>query len=168
MGGRGSSSASSKNKSLTIYEQALKSTKAEADAIMERAGIGKGGISENIPQWILDRENNGTRSREMSIERETEKAVLVNTNNSLYGNPQDTKFWVPKSQLQSVEKTKQEIKDKAANSLVSQKYSNYLKKLAQSNGIKIGNTSSWSKITDKLRKSKIDVLTREQFQNSKL
>lgn len=40
MGGRGSSSVSSKNKSLTIYEQALKSTKSEVQSIMERAGIG--------------------------------------------------------------------------------------------------------------------------------
>ena len=164
MGGRGASSAS---RAVTVYDKALKESRGYAEMLIER--MGSGGIAEQIPQWIIDKDTRlGIRTSEMYVVRETERALLVSDEARMFGASQDGEFWVPKSQLQSAAKTKQEIYDKAANSFVSDMYTSYLKKTAAENNVKIGNLgSSWGKITAKLQKKGLTVMSREEFKKSK-
>lgn len=164
MGGRGASSASSGG---TVYDKALKASKGDAEMMIER--MGSGGIAEQIPQWIIDKDTRSRiRTSEMSVIRETEKALLVSDHAQMFGFSRADEFWVPKSQLQSAAKTKQEIYDKAANRVVSQMYTSYLEKTAAENNVKIGNLgSSWDKITAKLQKKGLTVMSREEYKNSK-
>lgn len=164
MGGRGASSATAKTGGGTVYENALKA--AENVYSVELSNVGGGNISDQIPQWILDKNGIAVRSGFFKIKHETEKAILVSTNSSFFGGVDET-FWVPKSQLQSAEKTRQDILTNGANKIVSQQYTNYLKQLASSNGVKLGNTSSWEKITAKLQKSGVAVKSRDEFKKSK-
>lgn len=164
MGGRGSSSTTAKTGGGTVYENALKS--AESVFSVHLSNVDGEGISGQIPQWILDKNGITVRSRAFAVVHETEKAVLVSTRGSWFGGV-DEEFWVPKSQLQSAEKTRQEILVSGANKIVSQQYTNYLNQLASSNGVKIGNISSWEKITAKLQKSGVAVKSRDEFKNSK-
>ncbi len=164
MGGRGGSSASAKAQAGgTVYESALRSARSVAAAEINNL---HGGISDQIPQWILDRESRGIR-RDFVVKRETEKAILVSSAGDMAKGIRDTSFWVPKSQLQSVEKTKQEILERAANKIVSMKYSNYLKDTAAGAGVKVGNLGSWEKITAKLRSNGVAVMSRDEFKDSK-
>lgn len=166
MGGRGTRSTTNatKNHRVTVYENALKS--AESVSALELKSLETGNIAANIPGWILERNGIYGHAHSFAVERETDKAILVNDNKSRYGG-QDTKFWVPKSQLQSVEKTRQEILEKTANQIVSQKYTNYLKHLASANNVKLGNISSWDKITARLKKKGVAVMSRDGFKFSK-
>lgn len=165
-GGQKSMSSKAKAKSLTVMEQVMNDPFVRRSAEYEISLLDPKGIGAQIPQWIINRESDGLR-KNFQVKRETEKAILVSSSGDVYKGIRNTEFWVPKSQLQSVEKTKQEIWEKHANRAVSEKYSTYLNSTAASAGVKVGNLSSWEKITAKLQKSGVAVMTRDEFKNSK-
>lgn len=166
MGGRGASSASSGGGSATVIDNARKSALNSAK-VKSLDKLADNSVAARIPQWILDRETDGIRGSRLSIIKETEKAVLVTNHGKDYGAPRDKQFWVPKSQLKSKAEIKKEAIEGEAKRIVSQKYGNYLKSLASSSGVKVGNLSSWDKITEKLKKSGVSVMTRDEYQKSK-
>lgn len=165
MGGRGSSSASSGG-STTVIDNARKSALSSAK-VKSLDKLADNAVAARIPQWILDRETDGIRGSRLSIIRETEKAVLVTNHGKDYGASRDKEFWVPKSQLKSKAEIKKETIESEAKRIVSQKYGNYLKSLASSSGVKVGSLGSWDKITEKLKKSGVSVMTRDEYQKSK-
>lgn len=165
-GGQKSMSSKSKVKNLTVLEQAMNDPFVKRSAETEISFLNPNGIGAQIPQWIINRESDGLR-KNFQVKRETEKAILVSSSGDASKGIRNTEFWVPKSQLQSVEKTKQEIWEKHANRAVSEKYTAYLNTTAESAGVKVGNLSSWDKITAKLQKSGVAVMTRDEFKNSK-
>lgn len=152
------------NSSATVYENALKSAENISSSALRN--LENDNISSHIPQWILQKNGVEVRGHTYSVERETDKAILVNNNAGMYGG-RDKKFWVPKSQLQPVEKTRKEILEKTANQIISQKYTSYLKQLASTNNVKLGNVSSWDKITAKLKKMGVTVMSRDEYKLSK-
>ena len=169
MGGRGASSASSAASgggSATVIDNARKAALSSVK-VKNIDKLADSAVAARIPQWILDRETDGIRGSRLSIIRETEKAVLVTNHGKDFGASRNKEFWVPKSQLKSKAEIRKEAIDGEARRIVSQKYSNYLKSLASSSGVKVGNLSSWGKITEKLKKSGVSVLSRDEYQKSR-
>lgn len=155
MGGRGSSSKSGGGGGGSLTE----SEKKYMDMINGGPSITIDGKESYVPEWIQKRESLGNS---LYVVRQTDKAVLVKEFDVAQTGRRN-QAWVPKRVLQ----TKKEY---AAAGVASQKrfisnakYTKYLKDLAKSSGVKIGNTSSWEKITDKLKKNGVRVKSRNEF-----
>ena len=121
--------------------------------------IGTHGLADQIPTWILDKNGIAVRGNGFEIERETEKAVLVNTHSSMFGGTDKT-FWVPKSQLKDAEAVKAETIEYEARKQVSMRYTAYLAALATENNVEM---TGWERTAYALSKKGIEVMSRDAF-----
>ncbi len=160
MGGRDSSSSTGNS----VMRRAMRQAENEFASLYADWDSSES-IGKRIPGWVARQNNVRHGSTHMTIEHETAKAFLVNNNMSSFGG-RDTKFWVAKSVLQSPSQTKQEIIEDRANRQVSMGYTSYLKNLASTNGVKVGNLGSWQKIIEKLRKNGVPVMNRKAYGDS--
>ena len=167
MGGRGSSSASGGSwRNQTVHEQAMAMAAAEYDA--KNAGKTPS-VADSIPDWVLDKKLSQGEAYAFSvgdgafIKRETEKAYLI-ANNTDYG---QVSFWMPKSWMSTPEKVRSDAIRSAANLQVGANYNTYLKETAAAAGVKLGNTRTTAKISEKLQKKGVKFKTKDDFRNSK-
>lgn len=124
------------------------------------------GKTYEVPAWIISKNLSNAEAMAWnstwgvdSIERETEKAILVGRNTD-YGK---VTVWCPKSALQDREEMLAQEEASNERWKNNQRYTNYLKETAKENGVKIGNMSSWEKIIAKLQSKGVEVKTREEF-----
>lgn len=158
MGGRGGKSKKKGSGGgggggLTDEEQRYIDINGSASAIVLN------GEQLHVPQWIQEREGlyGGLR-----VTRETEKAVLVEASD-IAQTGRRTSAWVPKSTLLTTKEYAQKGVAKNSRAAQNQRYTKYLKDTAAANGVKIGNTSSWDKISAKLKAKGVKVKSRDQF-----
>ena len=162
MGGRGSRSSSG-SVGLTVKERMLAESRQLSKLDLAFISDDETDINNRIPWWIRKRELGYGR---VSIKRETEKAFLVETDGDYYKGVKGHSAWVAKSVLKTPNEVREEIIQTNARSYGNQLYTHYLVKLALSNGVKLGNTSGWEKVTAKLVKKGISPMSRDEFDNS--
>lgn len=144
-------------------------TTDEQNQIDMRGGINGavGGFELNgdylhVPEWFSDKEN--TARNGLSVKRETDKAVLLEGIDIADSGTIKTEFWVPKSILQTTKEYAAGLVSSQKRYRTNAKYTNYLKGLAQSNGVKIGNAKSWESIQKKLAKNGVDFVDRDKYE----
>lgn len=121
----------------------------------------------NLPTFVTDKLNSQQRlaakSSPASIVKETDKAVQIQYKTS-YGN---VNLWAPKSVVKTKSELKKQKQKQLKNTYINSRYSSYLKDLAEKNNVKIGNLSSWEKITKKLKSKGVKVLNKDSFSETK-
>ena len=180
MGGRGSRSHGGGG--LTV-EQAMKQI-AESkyhDHILLETGMSpetlssrSGKVDSQIPEWVLSKNFNSNElfawhdeTSDATIERETEKAVLVSKSTE-YGR---LSTWVPKSVMKSPEQQKADEERYKQNHIarrqsyeIGRQYNNYLYRTAKERGVKgVRERMRSETLANKINQAGVSVLTREQF-----
>lgn len=158
MGGRGSTSRTGKT-SASIKDDLASRYLPETMA--------KVGTQDSAPDWWLDKKLSWSEraavntSGGASVKRETEKAVLFSYDTD-YG---EVTVWTPKSILNyTVEDAQKEAYRKSSMELGSY-YNAYLKNVASTNGVKLGNSKRTDAITSKLSKSGVSYMSKDEFGN---
>ena len=165
MGGRGGSSMSARagagGGAVTVSDAADR----YADRALRNYAPGYfDSMGARLPDFVFDKLSPAERaavksSGHMAIARETEKAYQISARTD-FG---EVKFWAPKSVLKSPAEAKKAAHDSARRFYINGKYGNYLKKLADDNGVKLGKTTSWDAIRKKLDKKGIPSMSRDAY-----
>lgn len=158
MGGRGSSSYSSKGSNGTVASKARRWAEKQS-AIGDKADYEN--IGYQFPLWLTRDKTGSNAFYDARIERETEKAYLLRHYSSI--EDRMVTNWVPKSQRLTPEAAREDRVKDMARVYENQYYGNYLQATAKDSGVKLGNMSSWDKIKDKLKKNGVSVMERSEF-----
>lgn len=160
MGGRGGSSASSR---MTVQERAEMFAAGQVSNVEDINPL----EIDYLPSFIQDKLSEAeyyaaSTSSNATIERETERAVLIRYETD-YGN---VKVWSPRSVIRSPEEIADRQRRTIARQEVNSQYTQYLRNLARSSGLRIGNTRRWNRLQSMLEDAGVLYMNRDDYANS--